>query len=272
MNLTDVFKDPVYSVLYSGAINNVSDWKKSEHSHNFSEILFVKKGRGQVVINGAKLAVRYGDLVVYNPGDVHRELSYENEEFRLLFVTVRELNGRLLRITPEGAPQVVSTGVDAMRIESYFTDIISTLENKNAAMTDLPIYFAGILMHLLGEMYRRENPAENLEQHCAALKRLIDRDFCAIKSLDDIRHNLYVSRYYFYKRFKELFGYSPVQYLRHKKLEYAAELLTGTDLRIIEIANLIGFDNEYYFSRLFAKEKGISASDYRKQAKSGDNL
>lgn len=46
------FKQPIYYVIYSDLVNNVSNWKKSEHSHPFSEIVFVKKGRGQVVING----------------------------------------------------------------------------------------------------------------------------------------------------------------------------------------------------------------------------
>lgn len=94
MELTDVFKEPVYTVLYSGAVNNVGDWKKNEHSHNFGEILFVKKGRGQIRINGEKRSVRYGDLVIYNPGDVHRESSYENEEFGILFVTLRPVGRR----------------------------------------------------------------------------------------------------------------------------------------------------------------------------------
>ena len=270
MELTDVFKEPVYTVLYSGAVNNVGDWKKNEHSHNFGEILFVKKGRRQIRINGEKRSVRYGDLVIYNPGDVHRESSYENEEFGILFVTLRPVGQAPARIVPDGMPQILPTGTSAVKVENFFTEIIDTLENKSAAMTDLPIYFAGFLLHMIGEIGRREDPTDNLEQRCAALKRILDRDFCRIRSLDDVRHNPYVSRYYFYKRFKELYGCSPLVYLRRKKLTYAAELLAGTDLRIIEIANTVGFDNEYYFSRLFAKETGMSASEYRRQKQGGD--
>ena len=253
MELTDVFKEPVYTVLYSGAVNNVGDWKKNEHSHNFGEILFVKKGRGQIRINGEKRSVRYGDLVIYNPGDVHRESSYENEEFGILFVTLRPVGQAPARIGPDGMPQILPTGTSAVKVENFFTELIDTLENKSAAMTDLPIYFAGFLLHMIGEIGGREDPTDNLEQRCAALKR--------IRSLDDVRHNPYVSRYYFYKRFKELYGCSPLVYLRRKKLTYAAELLAGTDLRIIEIANTVGFDNEYYFSRLF---------EYWRQKQGGD--
>ena len=218
----------------------------------------------------ADLRARYGDLVIYNPGDVHRESSYENEEFGILFVTLRPVGQAPARIVPDGMPQILPTGTSAVKVENFFTELIDTLENKSAAMTDLPIYFAGFLLHMIGEIGGREDPTDNLEQRCAALKRILDRDFCRIRSLDDVRHNPYVSRYYFYKRFKELYGCSPLVYLRRKKLTYAAELLAGTDLRIIEIANTVGFDNEYYFSRLFAKETGMSASEYRRQKQGGD--
>ncbi|NJK94096.1 MAG: AraC family transcriptional regulator [Bacteroidales bacterium] len=38
-----------------------------------------------------------------------------------------------------------------------------------------------------------------------------------------------------------------------------------TDKSVKEIAGLIGYDDQHYFSRLFNKEANISPSDYRKQ-------
>ena len=42
------------------------------------------------------------------------------------------------------------------------------------------------------------------------------------------------------------------------------DLLVHTNLSICEIAQKIGFDDPYYFSRLFKKEMGLSPAHYRK--------
>lgn len=42
------------------------------------------------------------------------------------------------------------------------------------------------------------------------------------------------------------------------------QLLQNTQYNINEIAQIIGYDNPLYFSRVFQKTKGISPSEYRK--------
>lgn len=52
-----------------------------------------------------------------------------------------------------------------------------------------------------------------------------------------------------------------------KKRIYNAEvLLQNQHYSINEIARIVGYDNPLYFSRIFQKTKGISPSEYRKNA------
>ncbi len=263
------FKQPIYYVIYSDLVNNVSNWKKSEHSHPFSEIVFVKKGRGQVVINGNRYNVKYGDVVVYNPKDVHREISLENEEFKVIFVALQEIgNGEIHKIIEGDRPPVASTNVLAHKFENYFSDIVSEMQNKSNVNTDMPIYLAGLLVLMVKKLFY----GEALEQSevadiCIQVKKAIDRDYCSIRSVDSILNSLYVSKYYFYEKFKEMFGLTPLQYLKTKKIEYAKELLKNTDMKISEIASVTGYENELYFSRLFTRECGESASEFRRKHK-----
>jgi AraC-like DNA-binding protein len=64
--------------------------------------------------------------------------------------------------------------------------------------------------------------------------------------------------------FRETFGTSPMHYLIRRRIEHAQELLRITDLPLQEIARRCGIDNPYYFSRLFRKVVGQTASRYRR--------
>jgi AraC-like DNA-binding protein len=76
--------------------------------------------------------------------------------------------------------------------------------------------------------------------------------------------NLSKSR--FYKVFRDLTNTSPNQYILHYRLRKAQELLLG-DLRIYQIAEQSGFDDQYYFSRIFKQKFGLTPYQFRQQNK-----
>ena len=72
-----------------------------------------------------------------------------------------------------------------------------------------------------------------------------------------------VSETYFYRCFREWCGKSPVEYRNALRLSNAESMLRHTDMSIGEIAGLVGFDDPFYFSRVFAKHFGCSPKRYR---------
>lgn len=60
------------------------------------------------------------------------------------------------------------------------------------------------------------------------------------------------------------YSITPKQYILKKRIYNAEALLQNTQYNINEIAQIIGYDNPLYFSRVFQKTKGISPSEYRK--------
>ena len=69
----------------------------------------------------------------------------------------------------------------------------------------------------------------------------------------------------FRKRFKNATGFSPKQYFLLLKINRAKELLLRRDERIKNIAENLGFDGPYYFSRLFRKKEGVSPREYHRR-------
>ena len=67
----------------------------------------------------------------------------------------------------------------------------------------------------------------------------------------------------FYGYFKRWTGLSPVEYRNSIRINAARSLLANTDLKISEISIRCGFDDPYYFSRIFKKVVGLPPKEYR---------
>lgn len=70
---------------------------------------------------------------------------------------------------------------------------------------------------------------------------------------------------HFRRIFKELTSLPPQQFVLQNRLSKAAELLKSTSLSVKEIAALSGWENVFYFSRLFRQKYYISPLQYRKE-------
>lgn len=74
-----------------------------------------------------------------------------------------------------------------------------------------------------------------------------------------------VSERNFYACFKKWSGKTPVDYRNEIRMTAAASLLKRSNLSVAEVAFKTGFEDPYYFSRIFKKQMGISPIAYRKR-------
>jgi AraC-like DNA-binding protein len=81
--------------------------------------------------------------------------------------------------------------------------------------------------------------------------------------LDEIAARVHLAPTYFHRQFTALFKVSPLNYMMSQRLNQARHLLSSTSLSIKEIAETVGYDNPYYFSRIFTAQLMISPSRYR---------
>ncbi len=89
----------------------------------------------------------------------------------------------------------------------------------------------------------------------------LDIDVPDLAALEGVSPNYYSSR------FRELYGLSPVAYINSRKMNRARRLLSETDLLIKEAARRCGFEDQYYFSRVFKKFFGTCPRSYRRGIK-----
>lgn len=69
-----------------------------------------------------------------------------------------------------------------------------------------------------------------------------------------------------YRRVKQLTGKTPVELIRHIRMQKASLLLREGKFSVSEVMYLVGFSNSSYFSKCFSKTYGITPAEYSKRA------
>lgn len=135
------------------------------------------------------------------------------------------------------------------------------------------IYVAQTLHHLLGCVFfdnsafsptLRTSRFHSVRETQDYLRRNVHHRL----SLDHMAEHAQLSKSHFLRLFKDQTGYSPVDYFIHLKVQHACMLLSATRRTIREISLEVGYDDPYYFSRLFKKVVGVSPSQYREMPES----
>lgn len=84
-------------------------------------------------------------------------------------------------------------------------------------------------------------------------------------SMGDIADVVYLNPQYMVRMFKKQEGISILEYITNTRIEMASELLRETDDSIYEVAELVGYSNYSYFSRVFKKITGRTPQQYKKE-------
>lgn len=82
-------------------------------------------------------------------------------------------------------------------------------------------------------------------------------------SIDAYAASLHISTCWFIRRFKQVTGVTPLQYITMLRINKAKKLLRSSQYSVQEIANILGYDDPLYFSRIFKKQTGRAPSQYQ---------
>jgi len=94
-------------------------------------------------------------------------------------------------------------------------------------------------------------------------KKYIKDHFSEEFNLTDLADELNISAGYLSTLFKEIVGIGFSEYITKLKIDKAKDLLSNSNIKIYKISEMIGYNNPYYFSRVFKKYIGKSPSEYR---------
>lgn len=97
--------------------------------------------------------------------------------------------------------------------------------------------------------------------------KYMEENFREKLKLQDVAEQVYVSQWHLSKLLNRYKGQSFSELLNSIRIEKAKELLKDPSLRIGDIADMVGFLDMAHFSRVFKKQTGISANEFRNSIK-----
>lgn len=242
------------------------------HAHaDAVELILICSGSSEYLIHDKKVVIKAGDLLVYNAGVVHDEVSGPDMEVGSYCVGVGGLHMPGLRenaLISDEKGYVFPTG-------RYFEDMkelfVMMFRNLAAGEPHAELFCTSLLHALLvsvltvteGVGETRENPADEPHILGSRIKGYIDRHYMEPITLQSMGEALRISPYYLSHVFKQMSGYSPVQYLLRRRIGEAQTLLITTELSVARIAEMVGYDSQSYFNLQFTKNVGMPPSRYR---------
>jgi len=117
-----------------------------------------------------------------------------------------------------------------------------------------------IMLKIIQLQSNHEKEVSSIEK----IARFIQINYEEDISLQEFSERFYLSREYISRKFKQMYGENISDYIVRIRIEKAKELLKFPNLKIYEIANRIGYQDDKYFRKVFKKAVGITPSDYRK--------
>lgn len=97
------------------------------------------------------------------------------------------------------------------------------------------------------------------------IARYLEHSYHEEISLQDIASRFFLSREYISRKFRQEFGVTLSDFLGRIRIDKAKVLLLNPHLRIAQIAEMVGYQDEKYFSKVFKKLEGQTPNDYRKE-------
>lgn len=103
----------------------------------------------------------------------------------------------------------------------------------------------------------------NLPSYIQQAVEYINSNYMHNISLKDVAEYIHLNQWYFSTQFKKTMTIGFAEYLNRIRINFAKDLLGEKDLKIYQVAELVGFQEPTYFDTVFKKVEGISPKDYQ---------
>lgn len=228
-------------------------------------LIYVTRGRVTWTIDGRDHPLAPGGLVLVPPGVRHHARS-QTRRVTLGSVHVEVTLAGRRDVLAMLAPPRQQAVIPASRLDFYLRSAMEEMRRSDEAMIALmmPSWGRMIALELLRDNARRglltHRPVDPvvldlLQEFHAHLTRPVTLGQLARRSGFTGQH--------LNRLFRKALGVTPLRYLMRLRMERAAAMLTDDTRTIAAVAREMGFDDPYYFSRLFRQHMGRSPSRHR---------
>ena len=235
----------------------------------YYKLFFAIEHDGYLQINNQIHPVKAGTGFIVPPNTVTVYQPKAEDQWRYFWIT---FDGLQVEPLLRRAGISINNPIFQINKSSDFQETFSQLFHsyENSATMDLKALsaFYSMLSMIIEENGVKENPAAPVDQKDMYVNEaiaFIRTNYFRPIQIHEIAEHVNIDRKYLYKLFKDKTTHSPKQYLLDIRLNRADELLINTAMSVLEVANSVGYTDQFLFSKTYRRKKGCSPSEYRKQ-------
>jgi two-component system response regulator YesN len=182
------------------------------------------------------------------------------EIFFLSNFNLDEIKARVMELVVLISRASIDAGADVQEIFGFNNEYIQKIE-QFSSIEELSVWLTGIMHRFIDYTF----DFSRIKHIDAVYKTMeyVRANYDKKLSLDEIARNAFLSKAYLSSIFKEEIGESLTNYVNRVRIEKSKVLLLDKEVSLIDIANLCGFEDQSYFTRVFKKMVGISPKKYR---------
>lgn len=267
-------RDPLTSLLH---ITDIGYYPRASHHYRHRDppigqyvFIYCIDGQGWYELGGVRYDVGPGQYFILPAGIPHTYASSDEDPWTIYWAHFSGTHARHFAIA--NAPQTIAPAVDSRIADriNLFEEIFNTL-NDSFALENIR-YAVATFHHFLESLrclrpYRKVgeqgHDPDVIDSTLHYMRENIERRL----TLDDIAGYAGFSPSYLSALFRKRTGYGPLTYFNLMKIRKACELLDTTAMKLNQISFKLGFEDQFYFSRLFTRIMGLSPKNYRNQQK-----
>jgi AraC-like DNA-binding protein/uncharacterized RmlC-like cupin family protein len=260
--------------LISGAyITDIGYYPKARHHYrermdgiDQNILIYCLEGQGTVRIKKEECELNPGDFILIPAGTAHQYSADETNPWTIYWVHFKgHMAANIVNsFLKKNGSFKGTTNYQDSRIR-LFEDIYSNLEmgysTDNLCYVNLclPYFLTSIIFDANYNMADKKRSNDTINCSINFMQKNLDK----MLTLNSLAASVHLSASHFSFLFRKKTGFSPIEHFNHLKVQKACQYLLFTDLRIKEIANKLGIEDQYYFSRMFTKIMGMSPVAYR---------
>lgn len=231
------------------------------------QLLYIAAGKAHFHFDGKEQIVTAGHMVLYRPKEPQKYEYYGEDQTEVYWVHFTGGNVKnILRsygLTDDKRVFYCGSGLD---YQNLFRTMINELQMCKENYEEVLETYLRLIFIMLKRYFANATKADNARvvEEIDKATMYFNEHYSEDISIDEYAQNNHVSVSWFIRNFKQCTGSTPMQYILSKRIYNAEILLHDSTYNVTEIAEIVGYDNPLYFSRIFKKVKGISPSEYRK--------
>lgn len=254
------------------------------HWHPEIELTLIDKGEMIYTVNDHVYHLQEGEALFGNVSSLHAGNKYNNKDCEYISITFDPKliygydNSIIYRKYVEPILQNLSlSAVHFDLSEEWHKDIITilndiiTIGQRKEAFFELDILMQ--LQKLWKILYSHNNSTPSMSafdkrnyDRIHSILSYIDCNYAMKLTLEDIAEHIHLCKSECCRLFKRYMKVSLFEFILQYRIEKSLNYLINTENSIVEIANLVGFNDSNYYSKVFTKIKGCSPTRYRKKS------